>query len=357
MKDLDFDELDRAVSSLMGNKTTPVSENPSSPSQVSDQSEAPPVSASQPSTLAASTAPVASRPSRPTSPAVRRPGRFMDVVGVRKDATASNRSVSRQGISVQPAAAVTVPDPVIKPIETQVEPEPPVVQSPVSEWPDPLEMASRSEESSDQSKPVEPLANPLDSQPMTAADDKGLVPDVADEPLSSPFLPDAKVEKRPLGSAALASTETALMVEDESAQLPALPKDVEPALPEELHGDVVSIEADDSTTNPAHHAIAAPEPSVETTKKDNIPPREVKPAVTVTEAAVPSGPTSIAQQYKEEPTTGDTKNGAIYDTDSYHQPLSHPAKKKSGWGWVLWIILILALGAGGGAALYLLKIF
>jgi hypothetical protein len=76
------------------------------------------------------------------------------------------------------------------------------------------------------------------------------------------------------------------------------------------------------------------------------------------EPVVPKGPISIPQQYKEEPSTGDAKNGAIYDTDTYHhQPLAHPKKKKSGWMWVIWIILILIIGAAAGAALYWAGIF
>lgn len=355
MKDLDFDELDRAVSSLMSDKNSPAPGTPSTPSQADTLSEVDSLSASVPPSPSQSSVveTPSPRPSRPAPPAARRPGRFMDVVAVRKDAAVS-RPVSRQGVAVQPVASPPAPEPVA-PIEATAPPEVSATPSSSSaDWPDPLELASA--ESTKQSTLGEPdfpsvMAEPR--EPASSPEEKGLV----DEPLSSPFLPDAKVEKRPLGSAALTSTETALMVEDENAQLPALPKDVEPALPEELHGDVVSIEADDSTTNPAQHLKSPSESSTPESKKDETLPREVKPVVTVTEAAMPSGPTSIAQQYKEEPTTGDTKNGAIYDTDSYHQPISHPAKKKSGWGWVLWIILILVVGAGGGAALYLLGIF
>ena len=72
--------------------------------------------------------------------------------------------------------------------------------------------------------------------------------------------------------------------------------------------------------------------------------------------AAVSGPASIQPQYKEEPSSTKQEHAAIYDTDTYHKPLAHPAKKKSGWLWVLWIILLLALGAGGAAALYYFKV-
>ena len=71
---------------------------------------------------------------------------------------------------------------------------------------------------------------------------------------------------------------------------------------------------------------------------------------------VPTGPTSIPQQYQEEKSTGDQPSGSIYDTDSYHQPLAHPAKTKSGWLWIIWILLLLIVSGGGAVALYFLGI-
>lgn len=364
MTELDFDELDKAVNSLMGDKKEPVGSVPASPPQDATPAATP--------ATPATPAPVASEPAstpsqvpssqsvRPTPMALRRSGRFMDVVpAVRKDpASATKPPVSRQGATLQPSSPVVEPEP-LKTAETAPPPQAPAAtEPPTTDWPDPLELVSKN--TSDAENPL-PEASSIEEAATPALKElewenkASDVKNTTDEPLSSPFLPDAKVEKRPLGGA-LPAPESPLLAEDGNTQLPALPKDVEPALPEELHGDVVSIEADNSTTDPSRHA--APEPSVPEVKRAEMPaPKEVKPAVTVTEAAAPTGPTSIPQQYKEESATGDTKNGAIYDTKSYHQPLSHPAKKKSGWGWVLWILLILVLGAGGGAALYLLGIF
>jgi Rad3-related DNA helicase len=47
---------------------------------------------------------------------------------------------------------------------------------------------------------------------------------------------------------------------------------------------------------------------------------------------------------------------ALYDSVAATTPLAHPAKKSSGWLWVLWIILLIILGAGGAAAVYYFKI-
>ena len=66
-----------------------------------------------------------------------------------------------------------------------------------------------------------------------------------------------------------------------------------------------------------------------------------------------AGPTSIARQYKEQPRTAseDDESGAIFDPQTYQQPIEHPAKKSSGWGWVIAIIVIvlLAVAAAVGA--------
>lgn len=361
MTELDFDELDKAVNSLMGDKVPAPTSN-EAPSSVPVSSTPPPVS---PTPVTSPVEPLTpSKPpiSRPTPPAARRGGRFMDVVPTapRKDPSSP---VSRQGVTLQPSSSSIEPDhlksaPAVS-TESSQSPTPstPSGASATSDWPDPLELAA-SKSSDTKSEPVEasasvdlPKSTPsfIDEETLSTSEDVSV-----EEPLSSPFLPDAKVEKRPLGGAAITSTGSELMVEDENAQLPALPKDVEPTLPEELHGDIVSIAADNSTTDPSKHLTHEPETEMPA-KKETEPAK--KPAVTVTEAITPAGPTSIPQQYKEEPSSGDQKNGAIYDTDSYHQPLSHPAKKKSGWGWVLWILVILIVGAGGGAALYFLRIF
>lgn len=354
MKDLDFDELDRAVNSLMNDKTSPAPGDTSSSVSPASASVTSSVTPSQPE-------PAVSMPTpRQAPPAARRGGRFMDVVpATRKAKDVVSTPVSREGVNIQPSAPLasltTQSDKAVVEAPTAKE-----NATPTTDWPDPLELAASKETPAPDASEVPGQLN-TSTRDTVEQEDVSMpdMPDQAaslatvDEPLSSPFLPDAKVEKRPLGGAALASTGSELTVEDENAQLPALPKDVEPALPEELHGDIASIEADNSTTDPAKHVE-----SNETTKESlpkGIEPK--KPTVTVTEAIVPSGPTSIPQQYKEEPSSGDKENGAIYDTDSYHQPLSHPAKEKHGWSWVLWILLILLVGAGGGAALYFLGIF
>jgi hypothetical protein len=132
---------------------------------------------------------------------------------------------------------------------------------------------------------------------------------------------------------------------------------VTPELPEELKGDLMAIEADTTTHKNAsvsEKPVLKEEKKSEPVATSHAEARPVHPSPIAhdDEKLLTAGPTSIPQQYREEPNTGDKDNGGIYDTDSYHQPLAHPAKKKSGWLWVLWIVIILIIGAGGGAALY-----
>lgn len=408
MKELDFDELDRAVNSLMEGvpKTKPAEDKseedtktltikPSLPDgttpdfkALDDQSPASPtVSAAasdgdavvspvplpDPDPVAKPEVPssVSSTPRSAPSLATRRGGRFMDVVHPSSDMKTStpapSRPVSRQGVTVEPVAAqMSEQQPVDEPVESPGEPAvvsgAPASSGQVSEWPDPLDMANFKQEDKEEAAPSAKSDEPA--------------------PLSSPFLSGTKVEKRPLGgpvssdsqltpdlgSASEPVSEDAqddsLSVSDPAAQLPAEPGKLEAPLPEELRSDLMAIESGSHTTEEPVEPTVATEAQPDESKKSlaeedkESAPASVTPAKDTaknTEPA-PTGPTSIAQQYKEEPSSGDQTSGAIYDTDTYHQPLAHPAKKKSGWMWVVWIVLILVIGAGGGAALYFLGI-
>lgn len=209
----------------------------------------------------------------------------------------------------------------------------------------------------------------------------------SDQPLASPFLPDAKVEKRPLGSLSpltpMIAPEHELMTptpDDSEAQLPAKPSDVKSETPEEFNQDLMSVEADthmgvpktdethpidgkydEPAAAPKTESVASEEESVTAeapakSQADKDAARHTPEKDEETTAEPTTGRISIPQQYREQPSSGETESGAIYDTDAYHQPLSHPAKKSSGWWWVLWILLILIVGVGAGVGLYFLGI-
>jgi hypothetical protein len=371
MKELDFDELDRAVNTLMSD----VPKTPAPPSKDDDDDHT--TTLDIPSTLddgqaipvyTPSAEPIVASVSTPVvntpTPAARRGGRFMDVVHPSSDMkTASNtpvRPVSRQGVTMSPILPTNTRSPFAQtPKETPVVAEaeqapsddvtPPVATTTeTSAWPDPLDMAGYQREPDSTVSAVEddaPVDAPASAPEPVEASSVAHQP-VEESPLVTPFLSDTKVEKRPLGmnssdepdhvpvagNAALAED-----TPDAENQLPATPEAVMTVLPAELQTDVLSIESDDTSA-----------------KEDTLTP--AIEAVTAAEVKA-TGPTSIQQQYKEQPSTGDQATGGIYDTESLHQPLGHPAKKKSGWMWVIWVIVLLILGAGGGAAayLYLLK--
>ncbi len=382
MKELDFDELDRAVNSLMTNVPKSASPGDEEKEKTLDIAPTPddpkPQDQTEPSERPEPIMP--SRPAVPAAPATRRGGRFMDVVHPSADMTKPDtpRPVSRQGVTLEPLGtsqkiADIVPkkreapekaeEPEEKPEDSSVAvapkpdmtmPEKTEEPAPASDWPDPLDMAASKEP--EEKKEEAEVPEPEVEEPTPA-------------PLTSPFLPDTKVEKRPLGGVApeeeepgkaaeepahppvVPVDETPKTIDDPNAQLPANPNDVELQLPEELSGDLMAVEADTThdELKQAHESKVGDVP-----KPEIAAPEAAEPKTAPSEPVVPAGPTSIPQQYREEPSTGDKDNGAIYDTDTYHQPLAHPAKKKSGWMWVIWIALILLLGAGGGAALYFL---
>lgn len=379
MKDLDFDELDKAVNSLMtsvpktpASRTEPDDEKTLDIKSTLDTDET--ISFDKLDTVAAEAAStalpaeeqkseavaetIASIPSTAAvAPAARRGGRFMDVVHPSSDmkkATTPVRSVSRQGSTIEPTMPVrpeapraSTPFVAEKPDMTASQPEPILVDSsktPSESWPDPLEMADFKDDvmpKEEEWNASAPVPSNVNAEPA---------------PLTSPFLPDTKVEKRPLGSSATATTEASELsdsselredktVDDPNDQLPANPADVPQQLPEELQSDLMSIEAD---THEGVPKTEATHPSDEKLLESGLPEEPTLQAVPKT----PTGPVSIPQQYQEEPSTGDQKSGGIYDTDTYHRPLDHPAKKKAGWMWIIWIIIIILAGAGAGAAVY-----
>lgn len=307
MKDIDFDELDRAVSSLMTKSTA----KPDASPQVSDASTTssdtgttpkevidPPLATPEPTRIAA-VSPAASR-SSVTPP---RRGRFMDMVSAKKPQTVNDVTQRPITVAARPVAA----PPSVKPNQ-----------------PD-------SDKSDDQSTSVGATAD----NPQT------------ESAFESPFLFDAKVQKRPLNaSVANGSVESVdeltnnkTLAEESEVESPVDSQLAELESESMRHPEAAGSSAKDSAENnavPADHRLDKGD-------SDTAPARLT--------------PASISQQYKEQPNTGDQTHTPIYDTVQFApEPLTHPVKKKTGWLWVLWVILLLGLGAGGAIALYVLGI-
>lgn len=353
MKELDFDELDKAVNSLMGD--TPQTDEPATngpnvtataPSPVEPSSEGSEITPPADNTSIEEV----TSPALP-SPASRRGGRFMDVVHPSSDMkTTGMGASSREGVSITPLSADIPSTPSSEentpaPAEEATTPTEGAVESQApSEWPDPIAM--HEEKQADEiEEPAPDISSPA--------------------PQTSPFLTDAKVEKRPLGGGqaldqaiakelgkadteqstgdipAVASQPDSLPAQETPAEAPTqepspqlltTPEEKAP-LPAELDSDLVAIEAGGATTSDNQPTPAVPEP-------------------TVTSPAPVIGGGSIQQQYTEQPSTGDDSHAAIYDTEAAQQPLLHPPKKKTGWLVTIWIVLIIILGVGVGATIW-----
>ncbi len=366
MSDFDFDELDRAVSGVIGGESTDEQPKPA-PDAPREPSVAAPVSAA----VSEGEKPVLSSPITRSAPAARRSsGRFMDMVHPSSDMR------TRETPAVIPAP----------------KPEEAAAPSPVA-------------------------AEPQAPAPVVAEINNDLAAPTED-PLASPFLPDAKVEKRPLGGGApiaadmkledlldepgdpllgtgkqedlleapddprlsattmpdpidfaeslsgqqeqVAQDEEAATQEDSSlpahdAPEAALPVDSKESTDESLVLDTSEQQAssDSEKVSQTEASVEAPSsPEQESTPTEELTSENHPELIAATEVEQPTGPTSITQQYTEQPSSKQ-ESGAIYDTESYHQPLAKPAKKHSGLLVIVWILLLVVLGAGAGAAFYI----
>ena len=370
MKDLDFDELDRAVNSLITNIPGSASSNDmaSAPSTGS-------VTQEQPSSIGSTAFATNARQTIQNSPSVGRPstGRFMDVVHPSSDMRSSlvmPERTSNQNRTISNNLPMTQPDNL--PVEIE---EPSVPAKINNAWPDPIEYNHISSDNVSEADKKDDddidqisndITNSMNQQP--------------NNPLESPFLTGTKIEKRPLGAF---SDSAATLVEpqpttvalptsspaDQSDEIPeTLPINTdsssETSLPAELQGDLLSIESGDDT-NQIDQSIDIPDNNNQTVSEpdtaeqslnvipvDNSSSNEKETVSQASEIApvVPVA-TSIQQQYKEQPNTGDQNNGAIYDTQNYHKAVA-PVKKKSGLMWILWVFILLIVGVAAGAAVY-----
>lgn len=370
MKDIDFDELDKAVSSLLGNKDE---QKPASPTQ----------SAAVPTTVTPPATPAAPEPAQPTSstapsvpprepattvsaPAARRSGRFMDVVHPSSDMAQTDKEPEHQqlagsGRKLQPINRDVKPDPVEPKEETKKEADQPVPQK-LSVVPDadPKTLVS----TPDTNDTVWP--DPLDVQPAKLPDDTAdtTKEDKPDETpktgTASPFLSDAKVEKRPLGAFSDqpksnepndaptdSTTGDDLAAEkpttEDDTQVPAMPSAPSTEdMPPELDQKVVEVEA----TERGDDTAAMPEPQIdltETTTAEPTTPATSTPPVNVTSMSIP-------QQYKSTERPAKEADRPVFDTKDYHAPIQAPARKKSGMG--QWILLTILLVVAVGGAIY-----
>jgi len=346
MQDIDFDEIDRAVNSIT--RPDPKTNVPEPALPVNPADVTPTLAEPAPLT-----------PVIP-SPAVRRSsGRFMDVVHPSSD--------MRPETNARPSAPFATSfhrEEVPARVEVAAQPEPVAAPSTAFHWPDPLDAAKPVDEPLPEATPeiveeiqpaVEETAPEVTEEAPAAFEPEELIEEDDDEeaaPLESPFLTDAKVEKRPLGafsgadadlplledpipfSTNLVAPQPVVVSEAETVEVEEPAHEEHEATPDEFHPDLLALDGH-----------MQDEPLLEATN-----PPDPEPIAVVDE--VPTGPTSITQQYKEQPSSAAESTGSIYDTEAYHQPLTHTPKKHSGALVVVWIAALILVGGGIGAGIY-----
>lgn len=427
MKDIDFDELDKAVNSLMGGvktksdrpeaktltltttlkdgeqpeydkiqhaaekignetllgpmektailsgaaddqiKVLSLSDKPLTPLTLEEVTGAPVVATQDtPAMPKATPEPAQASQSAPTKASS---GRFMDVMHHSSDmktmqgkaaTTESSTKATQQAIVVpsRPATPSVVQQVSTKP-EHAVEPvETPVVDAiPVSEVPQIVEQEPLVTEKQDVAVAAQEPEHVLEVPGVSEVQSDGVtapqtIPQATQEsvdqvePLTSPFLPDAKVEKRPLGGSADTSPSDELdlgsldtpYANDNSADTQLTPSEAnQTVLPDELHNDLLAIETNLAETMEAQ----------EKTETAPVSAPVDPPATEIIQATPPAVSSD---------TTDDTpENGAIFDTTDYHKTVSHPTKHTSEWIWIAVIVGIILVCAAGAAAFYLLS--
>lgn len=222
-------------------------------------------------------------------------------------------------------------------------------------------------------EPSEPPENTSDLSPSSPPAETPV--DKADTPLESPFLPDAKVDKRPLD--ALAGASVSVQPEKSvSIELPIEPEG-EPAkqLPPELSADLMSIESsttqsieplaavsDDTAAIPSSPEPKQPQEPVPAAASEtkSVPPPKTEPEPEISHVIEPKGPpmpppapTPVSAEALIDDMKPLKKTGTpIFDTTTYHQPLSHPDKHTSSFLVIVAILVLLILGTLAGAAYF-----
>ena len=395
MTDIDFDELDKAVNSLMnkqqsgGVKEENVSAGQTEVSSVASQAvpvpavdkPVSPVPMTETDSLFGSVSASSVKPksetdvvdAAPAEPAekdeplvsspsiVKRPsGRFMDVVHPSSDMTTQRPAMARSprtSVSLRPVGSMS------EIIEQGKEDmmSPAAVTPPVSTSLD-VKEESHTEEPAfvqDGGRPAENLESAAEtSEPsLTEKIAESLAQNSASEPLMSPFIENVEVEKRPLGVI------NTIPVPDETADVAGVNEEVEVQTDDSPTVSVAdaSVQSDFATeqstqTQPEFDPalVAVEEGSSDSEAVEESPAaQQFSTEIDEMEPATPFSTGDIPPQYTPDTEQTDPQPQPMFDAAvASTQALQHKEKKKSGWLTFLLIILFLAIGVAGGAAAY-----
>lgn len=425
MKDIDFDELDKAVSSILSpsqpaKKSASVSsivkETPqlSEPEEQKEEASNEPAIATAPlvkKELPETTNIITTEPVVGAAPVVtpRRSGRFMDMLPPESmSKTGSSAIVSKSGRTLQPSSesvkSATVTD-VKSPKDNEgSESITTASDSAMFVWSDSISTQQNSSDAENQSDKAD-INEHLAMKPFKDWDMDGTVEPAASD---TPFINDAKVEKRPLGAFSEPTGNSDIEVEEknnsedeitasQTADLPTdetqeeiqetksledsvedekevhatrlevdYPDDTPTAsdqktpkeervvekLPPELEQDIVAVESDAEKTNYQKPVVKINEDAKEPKK-----PGHGNPIMSADSMVSAASAMSIPQQYKEGSEAASSRHSSLFDTKEYHPPItkygeSHNHKHTLVWVMVA-LMLLIATAAGFGYWLYL----
>ncbi len=287
--------------------------------------------------------PIEQPAAQPTSLATKRRGQFMDM----KHPSADMKSAtSAQSESLPSRVGVT-----LSPLSARQSSDDSLSASP-SEVADDAEPTSL-ESSEDIDTQLDSISN--DSRDRTSEYGDDLLDD--DDAPTSPFLPDAKVDKRPLGSTSTADdTMSEIQADNERPLEVTAPATVSTQLPKELDSSVLEVEADTTAEEQASqdHDNDYSDDNETTAQPDTDGGLEHGESDDEKKSDGFAAPTSIPPQYsvKEDKVDEAEPQTSLYD-DAADHPALVESKKSSHWIIAIVIFLMLLLGAAGGAALYL----
>lgn len=366
MKDIDFDELDKAVSAILIPKqssaepTSVTIDDVSSKKVPAVSNKKTPVASKNNDTQGAETRSILvksdeSEQTKQTPAAIitrRRSGKFMDVVHpdtvVKEDTSATTRGVDapvEEKDAKFSAAKLTSEKEVVLEDESDITTYGELVLQPLKDW-------NISASEGDKANTSDEAASAVDST------------------VNVPFLPNSKVEKRPLGAFSGPASEVTTEKVDEfhatrleiannhfSEDLDKAVDDLQAqesnqtaeeapeVLPRELESDIVAIE---SAEHVAQNKGVKSKPARAVSISDTT---EAAPVSTVPTVAM-----SIPKQYKELSEESDTAQHSLFDTDEYHPPVKKHSETNHRRQTILWVIVALILltmtAAGFGFWLY-----
>lgn len=361
MSDIDFDELDKAVNSLVGDE-----DKPNSADKKPDQPNDPPKADASVDNNTPGDSPPSNLPSR-------RAGRFMDMKhdssDMKKDSAPSLTTSSKATLA--PINPDTRPD---SPKEDTNSNENNVDALGKDDSKEALSDNTNHFTSQQEKKMQLDSAmgkNNGDNKP--AADEDGSKKDDKaddDDKKPSPFLDDAKVEKRPLGGFSSESPVEPIKGEDKGGEGTDGDEETQPAqtpsepieLPPELDKDLVAIESGVAPEIPAETepAVEEEKPQDEDKdkegKKDEPAKKDHKEEVSQLLASAAGG--SIPDQYKRENRSHELHAAhPLFDSENFkNSPQSAPKKPKSKlksfFQWVFVAVGLLLLGGSLGAAVF-----